>query len=65
MMTKTYVETTAAALIRDHNAYRKVRYDAACNDYRTALDNLLHVAKRQGIEITYKVSRAGYLSLNK
>lgn len=65
MMTKNYVENRAAALIRDHNAYRKMRYDAACKDYRTALDDLLHVAKRSGIEISYKVSRAGYLSLNK
>ena len=63
MMTKAYIETKAALLIAQHNHYRKVRCEAACTDYRTALDNLLHVAKRQGIEITYKVSRAGYLSL--
>ena len=63
-MTKNYVENTAKALVRDHNAYRKMRSTAAVNDYRTALDNLLWVAKSQGIVMTYKVSKAGYITLD-
>lgn len=62
-MTRTYAENKAAALVRDHNAYRKMRYDEACADYRTALDDLIKVAGRKGWKISYKVSRAGYLTL--
>jgi len=62
-MTRTYAESKAAMLVRDHNAYRKMRYDEACADYRTALDDLIRVAARKGWKITYKVSRAGYLTL--
>ena len=62
-MTRTYAESKAAALVRDHNAYRKMKYDEACTDYRTALDDLIKVAGRKGWKISYKVSRAGYLTL--
>ena len=62
-MTETYAKNKAAILVRDHNAYRKMRYEEACKDYRTALDNLIYVAGRKGIKISYKVSRAGYLTI--
>jgi len=63
-MTERYCIEKAKALVRDHNAYRKMRYAEACKDYRTALDNLIYVAGRKGWKITYTVSRAGYLALN-
>ena len=62
-MTKNYAETKATLLVRDHNAYRRMRQTEACADYRTALDNLIRVAARRGWKISYKVSRAGYLTL--
>ena len=62
-MTRTYAENKAAALVRDHNAYRRMGQTDACKDYRTALDDLIHVAARKGWKIAYKVSRAGYLTL--
>ena len=63
-MTKQYAINKAKALVRDHNAYRKMKYTAACKDYRTALDNLIYVAGRKGWKITYTVSRAGYITLD-
>lgn len=63
MFTETYARAKAAALVRDHNAYRKMRQTEACSDYRTALDNLIHVAARRGWKIGYRVSKAGYLTL--
>ncbi|MBR1810999.1 MAG: hypothetical protein IJ766_05025 [Clostridia bacterium] len=63
MFTETYAKEKAAALVRDHNAYRKMRQEAACRDYRIALDNLIHVAGRKGWIIEYRVSKAGYLTL--
>ena len=62
MFTEDYARSKAAILVRDHNAYRKMKYEAACKDC-TALDNLIHVAGRKGWKISYKVSRAGYITL--
>lgn len=62
-MTKAYCEDKLNILIRDHNHYQKVRYTAAVKDYRTAIDNLIYVAGRQGIKLGYTVSRAGYLAV--
>ena len=63
MLTKEYAESKAAILVRDHNHYKKYKNEAAVKDYRTALDNLIYVAGRQGWKITYTVSRAGYIAL--
>ena len=63
MFTETYARAKAAALVRDHNAYRKLHRTEACRDYRTALDDLIHVAARHGWKIEYTVSKAGYLTL--
>ena len=63
MFTEAYARSKATALVRDHNAYRKMKYEAACMDYHTALDNLIHVAERKGWKISYKVSKAGYITL--
>lgn len=63
MFTEAYARSKAATLVRDHNAYRKMRYEAACRDYLKALDDLIHVAGRKGWSISYKISRAGYLTL--
>ena len=63
-MTERYCIEKAKALVRDHNHYRKVRYTEAVKDYRTALDNLIYVAGRQGWKISYSVSRAGYITLD-
>ena len=62
-MTKAYAEHKAALLAKEHNHYRKVGYTAAVKDYRTALDNLCHVAKRTDIEIAYMFSKAGYITI--
>ncbi len=62
-MTKNYVETKAAALARDYNAYKRTGYKAACDDYKTALDNLLRVAKRHGIEVAYTTDNNGFITI--
>ena len=55
MFTEDYARSKAAALVRDHNAYRKIKYVAGYKDYRTALDNLFHVAGRKGWKISNDV----------
>ena len=62
-MTKAYAENTAKALVRDYNAYRRMRYTAACKDYKTALDNLIHVAGRHGFKMSYTLSSDGFITL--
>ena len=61
-MTKAYCEGKLKALIRDHNHYLKVNYTEAVEDYRTAIDNLVYVAGRQGIKLTYTVDEKGYIN---
>ena len=55
-MTEANAMNKAKALVRDHNAYRKMRYEDACADYRLALDHLIHFAGRKGWKISYTVS---------
>ena len=62
-MTKAYAQNTAKALVRDYNAYRRMNYTAACKDYRTALDNLIRVAARQGWKMSYTVTSEGFITL--
>ena len=62
-MTEANAMNKAKALVRYHNAYRKMRYADACADYRLALDHLILFAGRKGWKITYTVSRAGYITL--
>lgn len=61
--TESYCKGKLATLVRDHNHYKKVRYTAAVNDYRTAIDNLIAYAERQGIKMGYKVDEKGYLEV--
>lgn len=60
---KTYCESKLAILVKDHNHYKKVKYTAAVKDYRTAIDNLIYFAERQGIKIGYTVDKKGYLTV--
>ncbi len=62
-MTKTYAENKANLLARDHNTFRKMKNEAACKDYRTALDNLIYVAARQGFEISYTTDKKGFITI--
>ena len=62
-MTKTYAENKANLLARDHNAYKKMKYEDACKDYRTALDNLIYVAGRKGIKISYTTDNKGFITI--
>lgn len=62
-MNAKYAREKAEILVRDHNHYKKVGYEAAVKDYRTALDNLIYVAARIGCKISYTVSKSGMLSL--
>ena len=62
-MTKTYAENKANLLARDHNAFRKMKNEAACRDYKTALDNLIHVAARHGVEISYATDDKGFITI--
>ena len=62
-MTKTYAENKANLLARDHNAFKKMKNEAACRDYRTALDNLIFVAARKGIEISYETDDKGFITI--
>ena len=61
-MTKSYAQRKLALLIKDHNHYIKVGYDAAVKDYRTAIDMLISVATRQGIKMHYTVTADGYIN---
>ena len=63
-MTKTYAENKANLLARDHNAFRKMKNEAACRDYKTALDNLIHIAARQGIKISYATDNNGFITIS-
>ena len=40
-----------------------MRYTAAVKDYRTAIDNLIYFAERQGVKIGYTVDNKGYLTI--
>lgn len=62
-MTKTYAENKANLLARDHNAFRKMKNEAACKDYKIALDNLIYVAARQGFEISYTIDNNGFITI--
>ena len=61
-MNKAYAKHKLALLIKDHNHYLKVGYDAAVKDYRTAIDMLISVAARQGIKMHYTVTADGYIN---
>ena len=60
---KEYCESKLAILIKDHNSYKKVKYTAAVRDYRTAIDNLIFFAERQGVKLGYTVDKKGYLTI--
>ncbi len=60
---KEYCESKLAILVRDHNSYKKVKYIAAVKDYRTAIDNLISFAERQGVKIGYTIDKKGYLTV--
>ena len=60
---KEYCESKLAILVRDHNHYKKVKYTAAVKDYRTAIDNLIYFADRQGVKVGYTVDNKGYLAI--
>ena len=62
-MTREYAENKANILVRDHNHYKKVGYTEAADDYKTALDNLLHVANRKGYNMAYRMTRSGYIHM--
>ena len=60
---KEYCESKLAILIKDHNSYKKVKYTAAVRDYRTAIDNLIFFAERQGVKLGYTLATKGYLPI--
>lgn len=60
---KEYCESKLAILVRGHNSYKKVKYTAAVKDYRTAIDNLIYFAERQGVKLGYTVDNKGYLTI--
>ncbi len=59
----SYCTNKLHILVRDHNDYKKVGYTAAVKDYRTAIDNLVAFAERQGIKIGYTEDAQGYLAV--
>ena len=48
---RNYCKNKLNALVRDHNHYNKVKYKDAVEDYRTAIEDLVDYAKRNGIKI--------------
>ena len=61
-MTKAYAQRKLALLIKDHNHYVKVGNADAVKDFRTAIDMLIGVAVRQGINMHYTVTADGYIN---
>ena len=49
--------------MRDHNHYNKVKYKDAVEDYRTAIEDLVDYAKRNGIKIGYTMDGNGYITV--
>ena len=62
-MTATYCINKLNLLIRDYNHYKKMNDSAAMADYRTAIDNLIYVANRQGIKWRCTMTEDGYLAI--
>ena len=62
-MTKDFFKNRIKTLVRTHNTYNKAKHTAACKDYRTALENTVAAARKNGFEFTYTTTKAGYIHL--
>ena len=60
---RNYCKNKLNALVRDHNHYNKVKYKDAVEDYRTAIEDLVDYAKRNGIKIGYTMDENGYITV--
>ena len=62
-MTTSYCANKLNLLIKDYNYYKRIGDTAAMADYRTAIDNLIYVANRQGIKLRCTMTEDGYLAI--